>query len=161
MSQIFPGNLLQHNYVDPENSDRLLGRTEAERRGKYLEQLENLLPEGNRHPLLQLIKDCLRNAPSQRPTAEQLVTVLEEMKVVFEGVYGELAMVEAARHVKMTKALKNRSDLLTAKDKEIQQLRQQLEVMMTTIHDVYLQVYICPKKELVQQLDMLYFSAMW
>ena len=129
-TQVFPGNLLQPNYADPENPDRLLGRNEAERRGNYLDRLENLLPGGNRHPLLQLMKDCLHNAPSQRPTAEQLVTALEEINASDEGTYGELATIEAVRQVKMTKALKVNSNLLAAKDEEIRQLHQQLEVML-------------------------------
>ena len=128
MLQDFPGNLLQHTYADPENPDRLVGRTEAERRGNYLDRLENLLPGGNRHPLLQLIKDCLRNSPSQRPIAGQLVTALEEIKADVEGDYGDLATVEAVRQVKITKSLKNRRNLLAAKDEEIQQLQEQLEV---------------------------------
>ena len=131
--QVFPGNLLQHTYADPENSDRLLGHNETERRGNYMDQLENLLPRGNRHLLLQLIKDCLRNAPSQRPTAEQLVTALEEMKASDRGAYGELATIEAVRHLNMTKALKNNSNLLAAKDEEIQQLHQQLEVNLKNV----------------------------
>ena len=97
-----------------------------------MDRFENLLPEGNRHPLLQLIKDCLRNAPSQRPTAEQLVTALEEMKADVERDYGELATVEAVRQVKITKAMKNKRSLLAAKDEEIQQLQEQLEVKMRT-----------------------------
>ena len=103
-----------------------------ERRGNYLDRLENLLPGGDRHPLLQLMKDCLCNAPSQRPTAEQLVTALEEMKADVEGDYGELATVEAVRQVKITKAMKNKRKLLAAKDEEIQQLQEQLEVKLKT-----------------------------
>ena len=128
MLQDFPGNLLQHTYADPENPDRLVGRTEAERRGNYLDRLENILPGGNRHPLLQLIKGCLCNSPFPRPTAGQLVTVLEEMKADVEGDYGDLATVEAVRQVKITKSLKNRRNLLAVKDEEIQQLQEQLEV---------------------------------
>ena len=97
-----------------------------------MDRLENLLPGENRHPLLQLVKDCLRNAPSQRPTAEQLVTALEEMKADVERDYGELATVEAVRQVKITKAMKNKRILLAAKDEEIQQLQEQLEVKLKT-----------------------------
>ena len=97
-----------------------------------MDQLENLLPGGNRHPLLQLMKDCLCNAPSQRPTAEQLVTALEEMKADIEGDYGDLATVEAVRQVNVAKSLKTRRNLLAAKDEEIQQLQEQLEVKLKT-----------------------------
>ena len=132
MQQIFPGNLLQHNYADPNNPDRLVGRSEVERRGVYFDQLENLLLGGNRHHLIQLIKGCLHNDPSQRPSAEQLVSTLEEMKTDIEGSYGELAKVDAVRQVMTMKAFQQRkkenADEMIAKDEEIQQLRQQLQV---------------------------------
>ena len=76
------------------------------------------------------MKDCLCNAPSQRPTAEQLVTALEEMKADVEGDYGDLAAVEAVRQVNVAKSLKTRRNLLAAKDEEIQQLQEQLEVKL-------------------------------
>ena len=79
-----------------------------------------------------MIKDCLRNAPAQRPTAEQLVRALKGMKGAIEGGYGELATVDAVRQVRTMKALKSRSEdkvnELTAKDEQIQQLQLQLAV---------------------------------
>ena len=79
-----------------------------------------------------MIKDCLRNAPTQRPTAEQLLTALEGMKGIIEGAYGELATVDAVRQVRTMKALKSRSEgkfnESAAKDEQIQQLQQQLAV---------------------------------
>ena len=137
---MFPGNLLQHNYADPENPDRLVGRSEVERRGEYFDQLEDLLPGGRKDAFIQLTKNCLQNAPSQRPTAEQLVTALEEMKADIEGPYGELAKVDAVRQVLTVRALKESKketvNELTAKDEEIQQLRQQLEVNVILPHIV-------------------------
>ena len=132
--QIFPGNLLQHTYADPDNPNRLVGRSEVGRRQAYLDQLEDLLPASGEVKclLIQVIKDCLQNAPTQRPTAEQLVTALEGIKGVIEGGYGELATVDAVRQVRTMKALKSRSEgklnELAAKDEQIQQLRQQLAV---------------------------------
>ena len=130
--QVFPGNLLQHTYADPDNPDRLIGRSEVGRRQAYFDQLEDLLPGGVRHLIINMIKDCLRNAPTQRSTAEQLVTALEGMKGVIEGGYGELATVDAVRQVRTMKALKSRSEdklnELAAKDEQIQQLQQQLAV---------------------------------
>lgn len=94
-----------------------------ERRSEYLKQLEDLLPGGIRCLFIQLIKDCLRDAPSQRPTAEQLVTTLEKMRVNIEGPYGELAKADAVRQVLTMKALKQtKKDELMAKEEEIQQL---------------------------------------
>ena len=89
--QVFPGDLLEHNYADPNNPGRLLGRTEVERRQPYFDQLE-----GNAQ-LVELIKTCLHNDPSQRPSAEQLVTALEGMRGDIEGPCGKLATADAVR----------------------------------------------------------------
>ena len=139
--KIFPGNLLHHTFADPDNPDRLVGRSEVDRRAEYFHQLEDLLPGGIRCLLVQLIKNCLQNAPSKRPTAEQLIATLKEMKANIEGSYGELARVDAVRQVMTVKALKRTKKVyrieLTAKDVEIQQLQQQLEVK----HIIYLWLF--------------------
>ena len=129
--QVFPGNLLQHTYADPDDPDRLVGRSEVGRRQAYFDQLEALLsaPGRVRRLFIQMIKDCLRNAPAQRPTAEQLVTALEGMKGDIEGSCGELATMDAARQVKTALVLSRvKVDELTAKDEQIQQLQLQLAV---------------------------------
>ena len=125
--QVFPGNLLQPTYADPDNRHQLMARSEVERRGQYVEHLEDLLPGRIRQVLVLLIKNCLHNDPSQRPTAEQLVTSLEEMKDEVEGAYGELATVDAVRQVMTVKALKAKGD---SRVDEIQQLHEQLEVKL-------------------------------
>ena len=96
------------------------------RREQYFEQLEDLLPGGIRLVLVQLIKNSLHNTPSRRPTAEQLVTLLEGMKGGVKGPYGELATIDAVRHVSTMKTLKN---------EEIEQLRGELEVSMEYFHE--------------------------
>ena len=128
---MFPGDL-QPTFADPDHPGRLIGHSEVGRRQTYFDQLEDLLPGGVRCIFVQMIKDCLRNDPSQRPTAEQLVTVLEGMKGDVEGPCGELTTMDAVRQVKTAKVLKKEKvDQLTAKDQEIQQLLQQLEVHFT------------------------------
>ena len=78
------------------------------------------------------MQNCLCNEPSQRPTAEQLVSSLEEMKADVEGSYGGLAKVDAVRQVMTVKTFQQRkkenADEVIAKDEENQQLRQQLQV---------------------------------
>ena len=73
----------------------------------------------------------MENIPEERPTAEQLVGVLEGLKGDIEGPYEKLATVDAVRQVKTAMALSEKSkeklDELTAKEEEIQQLRRQLE----------------------------------
>ena len=93
-----------------------------------------MLCGGQHQRLVQLIKDCLHNIPSRRPSTEQLLQILEEMKATIEGPYGEISKLDAARQVAMMRALRGRdedvrvkTDELTAKDREMQQLQQQLE----------------------------------
>ena len=103
-----------------------------DRRGNYFERLERKLQESAGYPLVGVVKQCLDNVPEERPTAEQLVTVLEGLKGDIEGPCGELTTVDALRQVKTAMALKEKSresvDELTAKEEEIQQLQQQLDV---------------------------------
>ena len=125
---------MEHNYADPDSPGRLLGRTEVERRQLYFDQLEGNIQ------LIQLIKTCLHNDPSQRPTAEQLVTELERMKSDVEGPCGKLATVDAVRQVMTAMALKEKSeekvDELAAKEEEIQQLQVEiLEQIHVIIND--------------------------
>ena len=103
----------------------------------YFDQLENFLPGRNIHRLIQLIKGCLHNDPSQRPTAEQLVSCLEEMKANVEGSYGVLAKVDAVSQVMSVKIFqeckKKIADEVISKDEEIHQLQQQLQVRYVTV----------------------------
>ncbi len=40
------------------------------------------------HGLVQLVKQCLHNAPDLRPTTDEVLGSLEGMRVEVEGVYG-------------------------------------------------------------------------
>ncbi|MCG8625559.1 MAG: hypothetical protein MJE68_26615, partial [Proteobacteria bacterium] len=92
-----------------------------------------------------LVKRCLHNDPSERPTSEAVVASLEEMKADIEGPYGQIAKADAVRQVVMMRALKSRetevrekSDESAAKDEEIHQLQQELDheqvVIILSIH---------------------------
>ena len=83
---------------------------------------------------MQLVKQCLRNTPSQRPTSEELITSLEEMKTDIEGPCGDVARIDAVRQVVMMRAIlgreaevRKKTDEAAAKDEEIHQLQQELE----------------------------------
>ena len=130
--QVFPCDLLEPNYPNPNNSDQLVPRSEVERHAEYFERLEgNIL--GGQHPCVQMTKQCLHNSPSRRPTAEQLVATLEEMRADIEGPYGAIARADAVRQVVMMKTLREREEEtrektneVEAKEQVIQQLRHQL-----------------------------------
>ena len=130
--QVFPSNLLEPNYVD-HNSDQLVPRSEVERRREYFEQLEEGTMLGGQHPCVQMIKQCLHNSPSRRPTAEQLVATLEGMRADIEGPCGAVARADAVRQVVMMKTLREceiqvreKTNELKTKGTRIQELQQRL-----------------------------------
>ena len=129
----FPGDLLEPNYLDPDNTRELLAPSEVDRRRTYFEHLERKLQDSAGYPLVDLVKQCLENIPDERSTAEFLVTVLEGLRADIEGPCGELSTVDAVRQVKTVMVLKKKSrentDELATKEEEIQELRQQLEVL--------------------------------
>ena len=97
---------------------------------QFFKQLEK-----GQHFCMQLIKDCLHNTPSRRPTAEQLVATLEGMRADIEGPYGVVVRADAVRQVVMMKvligaqsALRQQTKDLAVKDGMIQQLRLQIQV---------------------------------
>ena len=114
--QVFPGSLLPHTYSDPRNPDRLLARSEVERRRNYIQQLHGQL--GEEHPLVQLVHQCLHNTPARRPSAEELLQLLEGMRAQIEGPYGQIVNV----NLDMKKVR-----VLREKDAEIGRLQQQVQ----------------------------------
>ena len=112
--QVFPDPLLPSTYVDPQNPNRTLGRSELERRGDYIQQLNGML--GEEHPLVQLVCQCLHNIPDQRPTADELLQQLEAAKAQVEGPYGQIVKVDLER-----------VRVLREKDTQIRRLQQQVQ----------------------------------
>ena len=119
--------MLSATCPDPDNPDRLLARTEVERRGEYIEMLEEEL--GRHYPaLVQLVKQCLCNVPDQRPSTDEVLGSLQRMKVEVEGVYGgSLAKLDIGK-VLLAKEMK-------MKDKRIEELTAEVEVTRHIITD--------------------------
>ena len=108
-TQVFPGSLLPPNYADAENPERLLARSEVERRRDYIQTLHGQL--GEQHPLVQIVHQCLHNTPSQRPSAAELLPRLETVRAEIEWPYGsELKNVDVVK-VGMMKALREIGNL--------------------------------------------------
>ena len=86
---------MQYPYRDPENPRRRLARTEVQRRDEYIKLLHKQL--GEQHPLVLLVKQCLDDEPSERPSAQELLQQLEGMKTQIEDPYQHLTKLDAMR----------------------------------------------------------------
>ena len=75
LSQMFPDPLAAA-YMD--DSGRMVGRTELERRGNYLWEVTRRFREG--HPLVQMFQRCLKNRMRERPSIQQVMGWLEEAR---------------------------------------------------------------------------------
>ena len=79
MLQVFPGTLKLITYPDPHNSEKVIARTELERREEYLNKLDDI---GQFHPVLpHLVRQCLNNTPKERPTSEMLLDWVKKVRV--------------------------------------------------------------------------------
>lgn len=73
--QIFPIELTTPNYLDHQGG--LRARTEVDRRRRYIDIMHTSL--GHDHHLVALIERCLHNNLKERPSANRLVSELEQM----------------------------------------------------------------------------------
>ena len=115
--QTFPGDLLPSTYPNPDNLSEVRGRTELERRGKYVADLEAV---GRFTPaLVELIKQSLHNVPDKRPSTDELLTRLQRMRSEMEGAQGGSPMnVDIMIRVRMAKEMK-------MKERQIEELTEQ------------------------------------
>ena len=91
-------------YISDEGYREIRGRTEIERRGVYIELLESKL--SNNHPaLVELVKRCLHNDPQARPSTEELLTRLKEMRMEVQGRYGEYMIKVDIEKMRMAREL--------------------------------------------------------
>ena len=77
--QEFPDDLLPSTYPDPSDTDNLKARSEVQRREPYMTSLYEEF--GKEHPLVKLIRQCLHNTPKCRPSAADVMKVLEGLDV--------------------------------------------------------------------------------
>ena len=74
-----PNHLLPPNDPDADDDDdSVRGRTEFQRRQEYFALLYRKIEED--HPLVLLMKVCLRNSPKRRPKAQELVSQLDAIR---------------------------------------------------------------------------------
>ena len=108
------------------------GRSELERRERYIEVLDGAA--GFLHPaLIQLVKQCLRNARHERPTTDELLARLQRIKVEVEGEYGGSPIRLDMVRMKLAKEVK-------IKDRRIEELIQEqasLNLYPSFLHDSF------------------------
>lgn len=103
---MFPGDLLESTYPDTNDPEIVIARTEVERRRAYFEQLEKELPNGEHHLLIQMVRNCLQNAPSRRPSAKKIVTELHRVRVDTEDISGATVYIPRGEAVKQVVKMK-------------------------------------------------------
>ena len=120
---MFPGSLLPSTYADPESPDRLLARSELERRRDYIQPLHRQL--GEQHPLVQTVQQCLHNNPARRPSAEELLQRLETMRAQIDRSYGSYNFKVEITKLQLAMMSVVETEM-GEKDREIEHLQQEL-----------------------------------
>ena len=115
LSQTFP-KPLSAAYMDARRM--MVGRTELERRGNYMQQIHRLLREG--HPLIQMVQRCLKNLPEDRPTIHAVLEFLEQARAEVQD--GECDMSK----LELVQTLRQKTQLIERREGENQSLSQQL-----------------------------------
>lgn len=114
--QVFP-EVLPATYIETISGRKcVLGRTEVQRRERDLVRLRQTLSP--QHPLVQLIESCLDNDPEDRPSAAEVLRILEDFQL--EDAYRATTRLDIIRELE---AMKIATD---GKNLEISTLRQQV-----------------------------------
>ena len=106
LTQTFPNDLKPATYRDPA-TQRLVARSEIERREHYIESMKAAL--GDTHPLVQLTLACLEYVSEDRPSAAVVLRGLEEVGTTLP------------QNCTQTKL-----ELVAVKDEEIQQVAERV-----------------------------------
>ena len=114
LSQMFP-DPLSAGFMN--NSGRMVGRTELERRAEYMQEVLRQFPQG--HPLVRLIQQCLKNRIAERPSIQQVQQWLEEGRARVEDREFD------GDKLSLTRLLASRDHSIQAQREEIHTLSQQ------------------------------------
>ena len=109
LTETFPCDLLPPNEPDPKNHDKLIPRTEVQRREKYFTILKSKLSRNKHQPLIQLVEKCLHNSPARRPTALELHIHFETLPVESDddpnAIFTESIKMESLQQARFSKSL--------------------------------------------------------
>ena len=138
LSQDFP-DPLPVAYMDKETM-LMVGRTELQRRGSYMQKIERQLRE--EHPLIPMIENCLKNLPEQRPLIGLVIEFLFQARGEIQDEEGDMNRLELVQSLRektqliQSKDEENRSlvQSVTEKDAEIRQLQRSLQSQQGSLH---------------------------
>ena len=108
LCQTFPCDLLAPNYRDERR--RIVGRTELERRERYMRMIYRQLRE--KHPLLQMIEGCL-DFPEDRPSIREVLRLLEEARAEVRDEQTDMNKLELLQALQMRPSYQVRETTLT------------------------------------------------
>ncbi len=84
---------------DPKNPGMVIGLTEVQRRPRPMKKLTQQLG-GEKHPLVQLVTQCLHNDPGQRPSAKEVLSQLETLRAQIQDPYEGMSRLELIQALK-------------------------------------------------------------
>ena len=129
LSQTFPKPLAAA-YMDDHGL--MVGRTELERRSSYMQEILRQL--GGTHPLVQMIQRCLKNRIRERPTIQQVISLLEQARAEMDD--GEYDL----NKLTLAQALSQKAHLIQSKDELIELQKQQNDIQKAQIQYLQQQV---------------------
>ena len=131
LHQKSPDKLLHSTFVTPDNFDNpretLAARSELERRGEYIEILEHQVGTG--YPaLVQLVKECLHNAPAKRPTTDDVLDRLQRMREQIKGKYGSCLVKIDFSTLRLAKEMEMKDDTIARmREEQVRQILSKID----------------------------------
>ena len=130
LSQTFP-KPLSAAFMD--DSGRMVGRTELERRAEYMTKVFKQFPQG--HPFVSLIQWCLKNRFKERPSIQQVQQWLEEGRARVEDKEFDINKLSLAQVLQsQIQSNQTQKDVIhtlsqqgKAKEEEIAALKEEIE----------------------------------
>ena len=134
LSQKFP-EPLPATYLD--DSGKIVGRTELERRSNYMRDVMRQFREG--HPMVQIIQQCLKNSIRERPSTQQVMELLEEARAEIDDCgfnVNKLSLVQLLQsrnlHIQQRQQkYHSLKDQMSVQKAQIKSLEEQVETLKT------------------------------
>ena len=159
LTQIFPKDLKPHTFFD-EATQKIVGRSEIERRHDYIEQMKAALDET--HLLVKLTLDCLGYLPKNRPHALEVLRRLEEVgRIVHQNcmetkleLIQQIAAKDAGKEEEIQQIRLQHQRQLSVRDAQLAEKEAEIETFQTEKQQ-QIRHFQAEKQELVCFFDEL------